>query len=153
MECKLKRTNNGRGWVMVFNPLSTIFQLYHGSQLYWWRKPEYPVKSTDLPQVRQTLSHNVVLSKPCHERGSNSQLQWRQALIAQVVRNPTFIRSWHYITTKYKFMTSNLPWPVAVDNINLVDGQMARQTERSRQIECNPKGIYKLKEQKHVCLY
>jgi hypothetical protein len=36
------------GWgIMVFNATS-IYQLYRGSQFYWWRKPEYPEKTTDL---------------------------------------------------------------------------------------------------------
>jgi hypothetical protein len=30
--------------LMVLNATFNIFQLYHGGQVYWWRKPEYPVK-------------------------------------------------------------------------------------------------------------
>jgi hypothetical protein len=47
-------------WYLM--PLSSIFQLYRGCQFYWWRKLEYPDKTTDLSQITDDL---MVSSKQC----------------------------------------------------------------------------------------
>jgi hypothetical protein len=37
-----KATERTKLWFMVFNVTFNNIHLYHGSQFYWWRKPEYP---------------------------------------------------------------------------------------------------------------
>jgi len=42
---------------MMFNATFNSISVFCGGQFYWWRNPEYPEKTTDLPQVTDKLDH------------------------------------------------------------------------------------------------
>ena len=43
--------------ILCLTPLSAIFQLYHGDQFLWWKKPEYLERTTDHGQATGKLYH------------------------------------------------------------------------------------------------
>ena len=47
------------GWILVFR---ATFNNISGGQFYWWRKHEYPKKTTDHPQVTEKL-HHIMLNR------------------------------------------------------------------------------------------
>jgi hypothetical protein len=67
----------------VLTPLSPVCQLYHGDQLWWWRKPEYPERTTDPGQETGKLYH-LRLRVECtliviYKAGREATLYWRYA--------------------------------------------------------------------------
>ena len=62
--------------VMVLNATFNNVSVYHGSQIYWWRKLEYTEKPPTCHKSLTNFITSVVSSTPHHEMDSNSQLWW-----------------------------------------------------------------------------
>ena len=82
----------------ILTPLSAIFQLYHGDQFWWWRKPEYPERTTDPGQAYGKLYHLRL------------RVECTLFVIYKAGREPTPLHLW-YLQTFLIYKTPN--------NINL----------------------------------
>ena len=81
--------------------------IYRGRQLYWWMKPEYPEKTTDLPQVTENFIS-------CSAVSSRSRMIWIQthnfSMIGTACTCSCKSNNYHTITT-----STNPTWVMCVN--------------------------------------
>ena len=80
-------------WLWCLTPFSTIFQLYCGGQVYWWRKLQYLEKSTDLLQVTDNMKYYIIRRWPTN---SNVVL-----CLSVIQHSSTMIKQIYYSNNTY----------------------------------------------------
>jgi hypothetical protein len=78
----------------IFLVINKMLKLYRGGQFCWWRKPECPEKTTDLPQVTDKCYHTMLYQAHLAMRGIRSHNSEVISMNCIASGNPTAIRPW-----------------------------------------------------------
>jgi hypothetical protein len=92
---RTKELSHSINVIHLAEPFSTIVQLYLGCQFYWWREPEVPEKTTNLPQVWREQSwpwlygswiYNYLCNQCLSPLTLRVQIRWGQGVQHYVIK-------------------------------------------------------------------